>query len=347
MADSVDYEAFEEQYRRPVMSMFERRSATLWELISTVVVLGLVLNILANVIWTMFDPVASLDVLYYKVTVAIGAILTLLMLGLYLVRLRFKDMSVIESPFRAVIIWDSARGEIPSLGYSVFYNPQTDVEVLLESEELREIAHRILACRDIPHDEELRVARHLFERVLFLILGSWRGPTSIPITNTSYFEILNDSNPFVSNLQSSQAALSFPGYYRAIYNSTENQGGELMVRWENGFRGELCISFGTQTRKPIYSPAKGKRKHPSMLSGMVLVDALSPEIDPHSLIRGTFNVRLHAKFSPFDLSLNLNHSRNLYSWVKFLFDDLRHFMDWDYTRFRASRAAFSGFRPPD
>ena len=84
MTSTMDYEAFEEQYRRPVMSNFESRSEVLRELISTVIVLGLVLNILANGIWTMFDPVANPDVLYYKTSVAIGAFLTILILGLYM-----------------------------------------------------------------------------------------------------------------------------------------------------------------------------------------------------------------------------------------------------------------------
>jgi len=93
------------------------------------------------------------------------------------------------------------------------------------------------------------------------------------------------------------------------------------------------IGVQTHTRKPIYSPPKGKRTHPPMLAGMVLVDALSPEIDSQSMVGSTFNVRLHAKFSPLDLSLNLNHSRDLYNWAKFLFDDLCHFMNWDYPDF--------------
>lgn len=234
-------------------------------------------------------------------------------------------------------------GQIPVLGYSVFYNPQMDMEALLESEELREITHQILRRQEAPRDDDLRAARYLFERGLFLVLGSWRGPTSIAVKNTSYSEILGSSNPFVSDIQSTQSALSFPGDYEA----TENQGGRLNVRWGDGFSGELSISFGTHTRKPIYSFPKGRRRHLPMLSGMVLVDALPPEIDPQKLIRGTFNVWLQARFSPFDLSLNLNHSRDVYNWVKFLFDDLRQFMDWDYTRFRASRAALSRPNLPD
>ncbi|MBY8998779.1 MAG: hypothetical protein KGD60_13715 [Candidatus Thorarchaeota archaeon] len=347
MTGMIDYEAFEEQYRRPVMAKFESRAGIIRELILTVIVLGLILNILANVIWSMFDPVANLDVLYYKMVVAFGAVAILFILSLYLVRLRFKDLSVIELSFRTVLIWDSGVGRIPPLGYAVFYIPQMDMEALLESDELKEVTRNELIQLDINHNRDLKVARHLFERVFFVSLGSWRGPTNLGLRKTSYLEILGTSNPFVLDAQSAITALSCPGNYETTYQSTNEEGGRLEIRWVDGFSGELSISFGTHTRKPMYSPSKGRSRQLSMLSGMVLLEALPPEIDPKKLISGTFNIRLQAKFSPLGLSLNLNHSRDVYNWVKFLFDDLRHFMDWDYTRFRASRATFSRARPTD
>ena len=341
MSQMQDYEAFEEQYRRPVLSKFESRTDIMKELILTVIVLGLVLNILANTIWTMFDPVPSVDVLFYKTVVASSAVLVLIILSLYLIRLRFRDLSSTEMSFRTVLIWDSLEGQIPHLGYAVFYIPQMDLEALLDTDELKDVTPRILRRDETTQDNELTVARYLFERVLFLVLGSWRGPIGIPLKNTSYAEILGTSNPFVSDEQASTTALSCPGDYEVTYDVTDEQGGKLTIKWTEGFSGTLNISFGTHTKRPIYSPSRNRPKQLPILSGMVLTDSLPSDLDTKKLISGTFNVRLQARFSPFDLSLNLNHSRTLFNWVKFLFDDLRHFMDWDYTRFRASRATFS------
>jgi len=345
MSSMTDYEAFEEQYRRPVLATFESRTDIMKELILTVIVLGLVLNILANTIWSMFDPIVSIDVQYYKIVVSSGSVLTLVVLGLYLIRLRFRDLSSIELSFRTVLVWDSIEGRIPQLEYAVFYIPQMDLETLLESDEMRDITQDALKIDNRTHNIELKVARQLFERVLFLVLGSWRGPTGLILKNTSYSDILGQSNPFVSEAHSTTTALSCPGHYDVKYEITTVQGGNLTIRWSEGFRGTVSISYGTHTKIPIYSPSRGGSRQLPNLSGMILSDSLPRDVDPKKLISGIFNVRLHAKFSPLDLSLNLNHSRALYNWVKFLFDDLRHFMDWDYTRFRASRATFTRPRP--
>ena len=341
MSKVTDFEAFEEQYRRPVLDKFESRTDIMKELVSTVIVLGLVLNILANTIWSLFDPVASIDVYYYKIAVASCAVATLIALSIYLIRLRFRDLSSFELSYRTVLVWDPVEGQIPPLEYAVFYIPQMDLEALIESDEMKDISRNALRVSSGTRNIELKVARQLFERVLFLILGSWRGPTGLVLETTMYSEILGKSNPFVLDEHSDTPALSCPGHYDVKYEVTEVQGGTLTIKWSEGFRGLVSISYGTQTKPPIYSPSRGRSRQLPNLSGMTLSDSLLAEVDPKKLVSGIFIVSLQAKFSPLDLSLNLNHSRALYNWVKFLFDDLRHFMDWDYTKFRASRATFT------
>jgi len=339
MSDYVDYDHFEEELSGSPLVKILEESKVLKELIITVVILGLALNILANSVWSLLDIPNDPIVIMYKASVALLAIITIVVLGLYLARLHFRDLSRTQTSFRTVLIWDSKTGNVPHLNYASFYDPQNTLHLLTESEEAEVVRTQYL--KEENRLEFPEVARQLFERVLFLIISSWKGPTDLKHTTKSFRDFYQYENFLVPESQSDVVALSIPGDYDAYYAVTHVEGGKLLIQWKDDFSGTLTISFGTQIRPAVYTTEKVGRRGWHRLSGMMLTDDLDSDIESGSLIRATFNVLIQARLSPFDLSLKRNHSRELFSWIKLLEGNLRRFMDWDYARFRANRASLS------
>ncbi len=335
MFDFVDYDHFEEQLSGSPLVKIQEESKILKELIITVVVLGLSLNILANSIWSLFDIPSNPIVILYKASVAALAVLTIIILGVYLARLHFKDLSRTQASFRTVLIWDSKTGSVPPLNYASFYEPQNTLNLLADNNDTKETLRNYL--KDTNKTNFPEVARQLFERVLLLIITSWRGPTDLKHMTKCFKDFYRYENFLVPESQYDTVALSIPGEYDAYYGVTHLEGGKLLIRWKDGINGTLIISFGTQVRSAVYTTEKTGRKEWHRLSGVALTDSLNPDIDSKGLIRATFNVLIQARLSPFDLSLGRNHSRELFSWIKLLEGNLRKFMDWDYARFRANR----------
>lgn len=336
MPEYVDYDHLEAELSgSPLVQVYER-SNVLKELVVTVIILGLALNILANSIWSLPEIPTDPIVILYKGTIAGLAISTIVFLGIYLARLHFRDISRIKASFRTVAIWDSLAGNIPILNYASFYDPQNNLYLLAENEEVCTVKTEVL--KDCEEDHCLKIARQLFERVLFLIISSWKGPTELAHTTKTFREFFHYDNFLVPESQKDTVALSLPGEYDVSYSVTQGEGGNFTVKWRDGFSGSFSIIFGTQVRPVLYTAEKVGRKAWHRLSGMTLTDELDSNIDSKGLVRGTFNVLIQARLSPFDLSLGRNHSREIFSWIKLLVGNLRRFMDWDYARYRATRA---------
>ena len=274
------------------------------EIILTALILGLTLNLIANLLWEFSDlPIWR------------AALILCSLIGTYIVihkviELNYEGIRNQTRDFYIKLLWNSRTGEFPKDVYVAHYSPQNLLHYGVENLDQQD---REQLCNMLPRVGQPYPmnGKYLSDIFVSLILETLRLFPNVPgmISDAAYLSSIN-GNPFqqlILKKCNNEPIVILPGLFELEYNMIDEINAMLKIKWIKDYNGELVISFQGRAESaispmPIHGLAKGST---------ILGIPSEKSLDLRDFKRFEYSMRITIDFSAWDLFRGRKHSREL------------------------------------
>jgi hypothetical protein len=308
--------------QKSIIEEVEKTRRAVCELILTALILGLTLNLFANLLWE------SSDNLVWRAVLIICSLIGTCIVIQKVVELNYEGIRNQTRDFHIKLLWNSKTGEFPKDVYVAHYSPQNLLHYGVENldQQDREQLYKVLPRVGQPFPMNGKYLSYIF---MSLILETLRLFPNVPgmISDAAYLSsIEGDSHEqLVFKRPIDEPIVILPGLFELEYKMIDEVNSILKIKWIKRYNGEMCISFQGRAESAI-SPVFG---HDSVQVSRILGIPSQKTMDLRDYKRFEYSMRITIDFSAWNLFRGRKHSRELLDWTSKLFTHLENTINWE------------------
>jgi hypothetical protein len=286
-------------------SRIHERRRSIWLIILTAIVLGLTLNLIADMLWNLSpNP-------YWRIgLIAASSLLTVAVVHQAIV-LMYEGISTITEDFNVRVVWNLQSGEFPSIPYLITYSPQETLHSQIQklSQNEFENLRKKIPSYNSPYPWGDGFMREIFVHLILTRIHWFPGQHGILPGRITLSDMKGDDYlPILPPIYNQDTLAILPGSVRAEYRRTQI-GGQFALEWKENCSGKLTFAFTGRCKR-----ADQRFTTPSLPSYPNLLGLPTSEsIDSRDLGRIEINCRITAEFSPIDLFFTRKNAPKLFA----------------------------------
>jgi hypothetical protein len=282
-----------------------------WDIIITAILFGLTLNLIADFISSIYDPLVPPITLLFRGIVALLATSITVGIMAYLIIRDFRLECKKEIRTQLVFFFDEETGipypvkyYYPADRLAIEFEKSDDKQKKTLSQLVKTAASSLDYAKLVPFLEILTIYELTYSKV----------PVDGESSSIPFKDRIHLKKPPIG-LHFAAYNFKIPGYVDFDYQSSET-GGCINLVWKNGYHGRMAIEF-KYTQGGHYSLDKELTLSPRDGQRLVLYELIS-------------DIVVKTNFSPVRLFLGMGNVEKLINWSNNLTDRLVETADWNH-----------------